>query len=43
MKLILRILINSAALWLTAEVYPGITFSGKIFPDLLVVAEARPG
>lgn len=38
MKLILRILINAAALWLTAMIYPGITFSGVIFPDLLVVA-----
>ena len=38
MKLILRILINAAALWVTAAVHPGISFSGAIFPDLLVVA-----
>ena len=37
MKLILRILINAGALWLTAAVYPDITFSGN-WLDLLVVA-----
>ncbi len=38
MKLLLRVLINAVALWLTAMIYPGITLSGAFFPDLLVVA-----
>jgi putative membrane protein len=37
MKLILRILINAAALWVTAMFFSGITFSGD-WKGLLVVA-----
>jgi putative membrane protein len=37
MKLILRILINAIAVWVTTLILPGITFSGGII-ELLVVA-----
>lgn len=37
MKLILRILINAAAIWLTSYLLPGLGFSGNIF-NLLIVA-----
>jgi len=37
MKLILRILINAAALWVTAMFFSGITFSGD-WKGLLIVA-----
>lgn len=37
MKLILRILINAAAIWLTAMIVPGFTFTGN-WVNLLIVA-----
>ena len=37
MKLVLRILINAIAVWVTTLILPGITFSGG-FIELLVVA-----
>jgi putative membrane protein len=37
MKLILRILINAVAIWLTSLLLPGFDFSGSLL-DLLIVA-----